>query len=96
MTHIRTEQEREYNFEEMCPECNEFIEIVIDDDDYETYSVVCPNCGRKMMLCTLCRWDAEKWPGQNTPCDWCKEEGCWRERGEKCPWPEEESDDDQD
>ena len=33
MTHIQTEQEREYNFDEYCPECDTMVPIVIDDDD---------------------------------------------------------------
>lgn len=90
MTHIKTDQEPRYNFAEFCPECETFVPIVIDDDDYKTYAVTCPTCGRKLMLCTLCRWDEEKFAGQDTPCDWCEENGCWRERGEKCPWPEQE------
>ena len=86
MTHVKTEQESAYNFEETCPECGAEVPIVIDDDDMETYSVICPNCGRKMMLCLLCRWDAEEWPGQDTPCDWGPGCGCCRERGEKPRW----------
>ena len=87
MTHIQTESETDYNFEEMCPHCDEWIPIVIDDADMETYSVTCPHCGRKMMLCTLCHWDAND-AGYNELCDWCEKRGCWRERGEQPWWKE--------
>ena len=50
MTHIKTEQETDYNFDEYCPRCETDVPIVIDNDDYKTYAVTCPTCGRKTML----------------------------------------------
>ena len=90
MTHIKTEQETDYNFDEPCPHCDEYVPIVIDDADTETYSVICPNCGRKMMLCVLCHWDADD-AGYDEGCDWNPVRGCWRERGEKPWWVEGET-----
>ena len=84
MTHVKTEQETEYDFGEYCPECDTDIPVVIDDDDMETYAVTCPTCGRKTMLCTLCHWDAND-EGHDERCDWCPAHGCWRGRKEK-PW----------
>ena len=71
------EAPKDYNFEEMCPHCDEFIPIVIDDDDATSYEVICPVCGEKMMLCTLCHWDAEEDENPHD-CDWCPAHGCYR------------------
>ena len=82
MTHIKTEQETDYDFEETCPKCDTAIPIVIDDDDMETYAVVCPTCGRTTMLCTLCHWDDHD-AGLGDRCDWKPKNGCFRQRKEK-------------
>lgn len=72
---------KDYNFEEMCPHCGEYIPIVIDDDDTTNYEIICPVCGEKMMLCTLCHWDQqdeEDYCGDR--CDWSPAHGCFRNR----------------
>ncbi len=66
----------DYNFEEMCPRCWNTIPIVIDNNDHKSYSVKCPVCGEKFMLCTLCRWDQDV---ANPVCDWATDEGCFRD-----------------
>lgn len=81
MTHIKTDQETGYNFDEYCPECDSYVPIVIDDEDTETYSVICPGCGRKLMLCTLCHWDDVD-AGLGDRCDWNPKHGCFRQRKE--------------
>lgn len=76
------EEPKDYNFEEMCPHCGEYIPIVIDDDETICYEVICPVCGERMMLCTLCLWDqrdAEGYCGDDR-CDWSREHGCFRNR----------------
>lgn len=81
MTHVKTEQDTGYNFDEYCPRCDTDVSIVIDADDDRTYSVTCPNCGRKLMLCTLCHWD--DWDaGLGDRCDWNPKTGCFRQRKE--------------
>ena len=73
-----------YNFEETCPHCEGQIAVIIDDGDYRNYKVICPDCGKEMMLCTLCHWDY----GADV-CDWCESDGCILERAEKglCAFP---------
>ena len=68
----------EYNFEEYCPHCDSVVPIIIDNDDRETYEVVCPECGHAICLCTLCRWDDEDAETHHA-CDWnAKTRDCWR------------------
>lgn len=50
------EEPADYNFEEMCPHCDEQIPVVIDDGCFE-YKTTCPVCGKPLMLCGLCRMD---------------------------------------
>ena len=70
-----------YNFEEMCPHCDTFIPVVVDNDEAIEYEVVCPVCGKPMMLCTLCHWDQQEEEGYcGDRCDWCAEGGCFRKR----------------
>ena len=66
---------RGYDFEEPCPYCDTYIAIKVDPDD-PSYEVVCPECGERLMLCTLCHDDF------GDDCDWCKERGCKRMRRE--------------
>lgn len=54
-----------YNFEEYCPLCDSYIPVRIDNDDHKNYEIVCPVCGQRLMLCTLCHWDGHD-------CDWCE------------------------
>lgn len=65
-----------YNFDEACPHCDKYICVVIDNNDFTHYTVTCPYCGEKMMLCTLCRWDF--WDNANAecPCGFVPIEGC--------------------
>lgn len=52
------EAPEKYNLEETCSFCDTAIPIVIDDNCYE-YTLTCPVCGKRLCLCTLCRWDQE-------------------------------------
>ena len=75
------ESPKDYNFEEMCPHCDAFIPIVVDNDEAICYEVICPVCGERMMLCTLCHWDQqdeEDYSGNR--CDWSPAHGCFRNR----------------
>lgn len=69
-----------YNFEEMCPHCGTSHPVVVDDKDFIHYSIECPVCRNKFMLCTLCRWDQEVEDGfdGNYKCDWCEGKECFR------------------
>lgn len=67
-----------YDFEELCPNCDEWIEIKYDRPakrDFK-YEIICPCCGEKMMLCTMCHDD------YGDICDWNEENGCRISRGE--------------
>lgn len=77
-------EDGEYNFEEECPFCGEYIPVLIDEMDFNHYDIICPVCGKRMMLCTLCRWDQELEDGfdGNYKCDW-SEAGCFRRKEEK-------------
>lgn len=68
----------DYNFEEFCPHCDSAIPIVIDNEEMNKYDLVCPVCGKELMLCTLCMWDQEE-TGENAPgdCDF-HDETCFR------------------
>lgn len=72
----------DYNFSEICPHCDGEIAVKLEDGNYRDYTVICPDCGKEMMLCTLCHWD------YGDICDWC-ETGCILSRAEKglCPYP---------
>lgn len=73
------ETPKDYNFEEMCPECGNYIPVLVDNDEAICYQVSCPVCGYEMMLCTLCRWDQEEEEGfTDHKCDWSQERGCFR------------------
>lgn len=66
----------DYNYEEGCPYCDEAIPVVIDNECFD-YRATCPVCGKPLMLCTLCRWDAED-NGEPDRCDWSDATGCYR------------------
>lgn len=69
---------KEYNFEEYCLWCDNFIPVVVDQDDYQHYKFECPVCGETLMLCTLCRDDQKELNGC-VKCDF--EDGtCFRRR----------------
>lgn len=68
---------KDYNYEETCPHCDDAIPVVIDDDCFN-YTTICPVCGKPMMLCTLCRWDAED-SGEPFRCNWNEVSGCYRQ-----------------
>ena len=81
-----------FNFQEMCPHCGTYHPIVIDDKDFKHYSIECPNCHNRMMLCTLCYWDQElegDFDGCHK-CDWKEDKGCFRSRSEEDDSDEEE------
>jgi len=65
------------DYAEPCPECGREIPVLVDPDDYENYEVVCPVCGKQMMLCLLCQDDCYG------KCDWCEETGCYRQRNRR-------------
>ena len=92
MHKIMYNQDGEYNFEETCPMCEASIPILIDEEDVVHYYIDCPNCGYRMALCTLCRWDQEleksgSWNQEleegtigGYKCDWREGKGCFRGR----------------
>ena len=49
--HIITD--KNYHYEEPCPECGAPVPVRIDPHD-ASFEIVCPECGAKMMLCTHC------------------------------------------
>lgn len=61
---------KEYDFEEYCPHCDTMIPAVIDQKEWQRYETVCPVCGKRLMLCVLCRED------RGGICDWTEERGC--------------------
>jgi len=72
-----------YDFEEPCPECGDYIPVRVDDTALPV--VVCPVCGSKVILCCVCP----------TPdcCDWRECDEChvirdWQE-GVGYPYDEE-------
>lgn len=60
-----------YDIEEYCPHCDNYIPVMIDQQDFQNYESKCPVCGERLMLCTLCHDD-------NGACDWTQENGCFR------------------
>lgn len=62
LKHIHTE---EILITEMCPRCGKETGISWDVNQ-DGYQVFCPNCGKPMMLCSMC---------DRLPCDWT-EKGC--------------------
>lgn len=71
MAHRIAKDGEKYSMEETCPQCDEIVGIILDDDDFETYEITCPHCGKQMMLCGLCGDDY----GHNF-CDWSMNNGC--------------------
>lgn len=55
----------QYDIEEYCPDCEHTTPVQIDRKDPDFF-VICPVCGRKLMLCSMC--------GER--CDWKEETGC--------------------
>lgn len=65
-----------YDYEELCPGCDGMVAVKMDwnQPDLET---VCPDCGRKLMICTACcDW--------NNRCDWTKKGGCHMDKAHIC------------
>lgn len=50
---------------EMCPHCEMEVSLYWDIES-DGYQIFCPNCGKAIMLCSMC---------DRKPCDWT-EEGC--------------------
>ena len=44
---------KEYDFEEYCPFCDEMIPAIVDVNENHL-EAVCPMCGNRLMLCTMC------------------------------------------
>ena len=74
----------DYDFEEYCPHCDSFIPVrTYSTDEYET---VCPVCGKRLMLCTLCR------DVFGDTCDWNDKNDCkchCVKRCSNCKWHED-------
>ena len=64
-----------YDIEEPCPWCGCMVPVRISPAD-PSLEVICPECGRKMMLCTMCHDIFDGW------CDWDPVHGCSKERKE--------------
>lgn len=56
---------KNYEVTEMCPHCETEITLCWDVES-DGYQVFCPECGRAVMLCSMC---------DRSPCDW-SEQGC--------------------
>lgn len=63
-----------YEVTEVCPHCERENTLTWDPEE-DGYTVYCPKCGNKMMLCDACRHAEDNPKGY---CDW-KESGCWRQ-----------------
>lgn len=73
------EYPKQYDFEEYCVWCDNFIPVRIDDNDHEHYQVECPVCGEPLFLCTLCQQDMKDLDG----CEKCNfaDGTCFRRSG---------------
>lgn len=72
-----------YDLEEYCPHCDNYIPLTYDEDDLGQgvcLETVCPICGEKLMICTLCEHCSSGDVYERDDCDWCKEHGCHRDR----------------
>lgn len=79
--HIAVASGEDYNFEEYCSDCDTTIPVRIDNNEHSCYEIICPSCGKKVMLCTLCKWDyLDTFGGYDYPCDWSEESGCYRQK----------------
>lgn len=59
----------DYNFEEYCPHCDSSIPVKVDNDEAIRYDLICPVCGKQLMLCTLCMWDQQETENAPGDCD---------------------------
>lgn len=66
--------DEQYDVEEYCSNCDNYIAVTVDRacPHLET---VCPVCGEKLMLCSMC--DIEH------GCDWTPENGCRMDKDHK-------------
>ena len=73
-----------FDYDETCPNCEREIPIVVDDEEFRNYEVICPVCGKPLLLCGQCNWDLCG-EGRNSAieCDWCESTGCFRQRTKK-------------
>ena len=55
----------EYDVEEPCPYCDEYIAISVDRNA-KSLETVCPTCGKPLMICSMCE----------RRCDWTENHGC--------------------
>jgi rRNA maturation protein Nop10 len=69
MAHKPVCNEPHYDVEEMCPKCGNYIAVQVDfaEPHLET---VCPVCGYRMMICSMCDGN----------CDWTEKYGCHKDR----------------
>lgn len=59
---------------EYCSECEN--EVVLQwDTDADGFEIVCPYCGKKLMLCDECKHTVCE-DGEPHDCDWCDETSC--------------------
>lgn len=59
---------------EWCPCCNYEVEFP-HDVEKDGYNVICPNCGKELMLCDACMHSEDN---LRMKCNWSKETGCFR------------------
>lgn len=52
---------------EVCPHC-EIEQTVCWDVERDGYAIYCPNCGKRIMLCSMC--------DRSRGCDWNEKSGC--------------------
>lgn len=67
---------------EYCPFCDSEISIKWDVEK-DGYKITCPNCIKKIMLCSACLYREDNSEDDKTQiCDWTMENGCFRKRKE--------------
>lgn len=71
-------EKKSWEIVEVCPHCGGETAVTVfhDPADYCAacnYTVLCDNCGRRMMLCDMCSHSSDY-----RECDWTKEHNCFR------------------
>ena len=59
----------DYDVEEYCPFCDDYIPVKVDENDIHGLEIVCPKCKHTLMLCAAC-------PNPEL-CDWTEKNGCY-------------------